>query len=60
MVEKWEAIRGEEIQMLEQQAQDDPQAAERLEMIQQEDDWRGYKLPKNEHDSCLFTRTQLL
>lgn len=26
----------------------------------QEEDWRGYKLPKQETDSVLFTRTQLL
>lgn len=29
-------------------------------MLMQEEDWRGYKLPKHELESVLFTRTQLL
>ena len=60
MVEKWQAIREEEISLLQQQAQEDPQAAERLELLVQEEDWRGYKLPRREIESVLFTRTQLL
>jgi len=58
--EHWQQVRDQEIEELQRQAQEDPSLAERVEVLMQEEDWRGYKLPKHELESVLFTRTQLL
>ena len=45
----------------EEQQFDDPTFIEKKrEMLESEEDWRGYFLPANLNKSIMFTRTQLL
>lgn len=68
-VEKWTQIKEEEInQKLEQyqnranqEGNDDPMdLQQQRDMLVNEQDWRGYFLPKDLNKSIMFTRTQLL
>lgn len=65
LVEKWRQIREKEIeakQMELQQHEGDAsmEDQQKLQQLMEEEDWRGYFLPKELKDSILFTRTQLL
>lgn len=68
LVEKWKKIKEEEIaekldqlQNKDQAEMDDPLYLEKQrEIMQGEEDWRGYKMVKDLNSSILFTRTQLL
>ena len=68
-VEKWTQIKEDEInQKLEQyqnkanqEGNDDPMdLQQQRDILVNEQDWRGYFLPKNLNKSIMFTRTQLL
>lgn len=68
-VEKWEGIRVAEIQAkmdairnkVSQEGNDDPMYLEQQEeMLNNEEDWRGYQMAGDLNKSIMFTRTQLL
>lgn len=68
-VEKWNKLKEEEInQKLEQyqnkanqDGNDDPNdLQQQRDMLVNEQDWRGYFMPKDLKKSIMFTRTQLL
>ena len=68
MIDRWRQVREKELEQKQQELQNHSQMdgdhtmdeQQRLQAMMDEEDWRGYYLPKDLKNSILFTRTQLL